>query len=112
MGVLQSYRLPKTDASRSHAIAEKFVPATMVSLKTAELAQEVGSLLVELRRWIKPSVLSDVKVGVIMAIAAIEGGLEKAQTNVKHIENQTLKKDISGRITLVEQSLVELKRLC
>lgn len=110
--VLEAYRLPKTDASRSHAISERFIPATLVPIKTAELAQEVGSLLQLLHPMIKPSVLSDLRVGLFMAVAAIEGGLENARTNVKHIESQSLKKEIADRIASVEQCLVELKSLC
>ena len=111
-GVLQAYRLPKAYVGRSLAIEEKFVAATMVPLRTAELAREVGSLLAALQPLIKPSVGSDLRVGLFMVIAALEGGLENTRTNLKQITNQLLEKEITDRLTVLEQGLVDLKRLC
>ena len=111
-GVLKAYRLPKSDPSRSEAISANLRTATLVPLQTAELANDVGRLLAALRQKTKPSVSSDLKVGLLMSFAAIEGGLENAITNVKQAKNQSLEMEIAGRIRIVEQRLVELRRLC
>jgi glutamate formiminotransferase/formiminotetrahydrofolate cyclodeaminase len=111
-GVLQAYRLPKTDVNRSLTIEENFMAATMIPLRTAELACEVGALLAALRPLTKPSVASDLRVGLFMVIAALEGGLENTRTNIKHITDQLFGVKISDRLTVLEQSLVELRRLC
>ena len=84
----------------------------MVPLRTAELAREVGSLLAALQPLIKPSVGSDLRVGLFMVIAVLEGGLENTRTNLKQITNQLLEKEITDRLTVLEQGLVDLKRLC
>jgi hypothetical protein len=47
-----------------------------------------------------------------MALAAIEGGLENVNANVKQSKIQSLDIEIANRIHIIEQSLVELKGLC
>ena len=111
-GVVRAYRMLKSDPGRPAAILENLRTATLVPLKTAELANDVATLLLSLREKTKPSVSSDLKVGLLMALAAIEGGLENVNTNVKQSKNQSLDSEIANRIHIIEQSLVELKRLC
>lgn len=109
--VIQAYRLPKTDPSRATAIAAALELATKVPLETAEMAREVASLLRMLLAQTKPSVASDLKVGLFMALAAVQGGLENVMENVKSIKNHRLIEDILGHVKAIEQSLVELKGL-
>jgi formiminotetrahydrofolate cyclodeaminase len=111
-GVVQAYRIAKSDPGRPAAILEHLRTATLVPLKTAELARDVATELLALRQKAKPSVLSDLKVGILMSLAAMEGGLENVNTNVKQIKDQSLEAEITDRIHIVEQSLVELRRLC
>ena len=54
---------------------------------------------------------SDLKVGLLLALAAIEGALENVKTNLKSQKNQSLTKDLAIRIQAITQSLVELKGL-
>lgn len=110
--VVQAYRRAKSDPGRPAAISEHLRTATLVPLKTAELARDVATQLLALRQKAKPSVLSDLKVGILMSLAAIEGGLENVSTNVKQIKDQSLEIEIADRIRIVEQSLVELRMLC
>jgi formiminotetrahydrofolate cyclodeaminase len=72
----------------------------------------VAALLLTLRQKTKPSVSSDLKVGLLMSIAAMESGLENVSTNVEQTKNQSLEREMAGRIRIIEQSLVELRRLC
>ena len=110
--VVQAYRRPKSDPGRPAAILENLRTATLVPLKTAELARDAATRLLSLREKTKPSVSSDLKVGLLMALAAIQGGLENVNANVKQSKNQSLDSEIANRIRIIEQSLVELKRLC
>lgn len=110
--VLEGYRMPRSDARREAVITEKLIGASQVPLETAELAHEAAMLLLDIRRWAKASVESDLRVGLFMAIAAIEGGLENARQNIKSLQNQSLADDIPRRIEKLEQSLVQLKALC
>jgi glutamate formiminotransferase / formiminotetrahydrofolate cyclodeaminase len=111
-GVVQAYRMLKSDPGRPAAILETLRTATLVPLKSAELASDVATLLLSLREKTKPSVSSDLKVGLLMALAAIQGGLENVNANVKQSKNQLFDNEIAHRIHVIEQSLVELKRLC
>jgi glutamate formiminotransferase/glutamate formiminotransferase/formiminotetrahydrofolate cyclodeaminase len=111
-GVVRAYRMLKSDPGRQAAIVQNLRTATLVPLKTAELANDVAMLLLALRQKTKPSVSSDLKVGLLMARAAIEGGLENVNTNVKQSKIQSVNSEIANRVHILEQSLVELKRLC
>ena len=110
--VLKAYRVSKSDPERQTAISVSLKKATEVPLETAELAMEVASLLVAVRALAKPSVSSDVKVGMLMAVAAAEGGLENVNVNIKSSVNQMFKSEIADRVRRLERSLVELRGLC
>lgn len=109
--VMRAYRLPKTDASRSEAIVAGLQVATEVPLETASLAGEVAGILRTLSPFVKSSVVSDLKVGLLMARAALEGALENVAVNVKGMKNQNLVDSVESRIQPLRQSLVELKSL-
>lgn len=110
--VVRAYRLPKSESGRQAVILGHMRTATLVPLKTAELAHEVATILVDLKTMTKLSVSSDVKVGMLMALSAMDGGLENVRANVKQTKNQHLETEVGSRIRTVEQSLVELKSLC
>jgi len=110
-GVVTAYRLPKTDSSRPHAIATSLRVASEVPLETATLASETALLLRTLLAQTKPTVVPDLKVGLLMARAAIEGGLENVYANLKSQANQLVVNDLTQRARAIEQRLVELKSL-
>ncbi len=109
--VVRAYRLSKTDGTRAEAISAALRKATEVPLETADLACETASLLRGLLSQIKPTVASDLKVGLLMALAAIEGGLENVMTNLKAQGNQGLLNEITPRVQAIQQRLVDLKAL-
>ncbi|MEW6246734.1 MAG: cyclodeaminase/cyclohydrolase family protein [Nitrospirota bacterium] len=109
--VLRAYRLPKTDQTRADAISAALRKATEVPLETAVLAAETGALLRALLSRVKSSVATDVKVGLRMAVAAIEGARENVTVNIKTQTNQEVVSLISTKLQAVERSLEELKRL-
>jgi glutamate formiminotransferase / formiminotetrahydrofolate cyclodeaminase len=111
-GVVQAYRRPKNDPGRPAAISKHLRTATLVPLQTAERARDVATQLLALREKTKPSVSSDLKVGLLMSLTAMEGGLENVNANVKQTKDQSLEAEIADRIRIIEQSLVELRRLC
>ena len=109
--VMQAYRLPKSDAGRGRAITSSLQLATEVPLMTATLAVETARELRTLLPRIKPSMASDIKVGLLMAVAAIEGGLENVGINLKSLTDQEVLKDLVPRVERLKQSLVELRTL-
>ncbi len=110
-GVVTAYRLPKTDPSRPSAIATSLRVASEVPLETATLASEAATLLRTLLAQTKPTVAPDLKVGLLMARAAIEGGIENVYANLKSQTNQSVVNDLTRRARVIEQCLVELKSL-
>ncbi|MEW6543683.1 MAG: glutamate formimidoyltransferase [Nitrospirota bacterium] len=110
--VVRAYRLPKEDKARSEHIAASLAAATLVPLETATLAGEVASLLRSVMGKTKQSVTPDLRVGLLLAMAAVEGGLENVAVNLKAQSNQQLISDVQGKVAALQQRLVELKRLC
>jgi len=110
--VLNAYRVAKSDPERPQLISMSLKKATEVPLETAESAKEAASLLVAVRALAKPSAASDVKVGMLMALAAADGGIENVNANMKSQINQAFKDEVAGRLRQLKQSLVELKGLC
>jgi formiminotetrahydrofolate cyclodeaminase len=82
-----------------------------VPLSTATLALEVARLLRQLLPRIKPSMASDIKVGLLMALASIEGGLENVGINLKSLPNQQVVRDLLLKVEGIKHSLVDLRRL-
>ncbi len=109
--VLRAYRLPKTDPTRAEAVSAALRVATEVPLETATLAAETGMLLRSLLSHVKSSVATDVKVGLRMAVAAIEGARENVAVNIKSQTNQEVVSQIWTKLQTVERSLEELKGL-
>jgi len=110
-GVLRAYRLPKADPSRPDRISASLHAATEVPLETASLACEVARLLRSVITQTKPSVSADLKVGLFMARAAIQGGLENVATNLKAQTNQDVILETTKKVQGIKESLEELKGL-
>jgi glutamate formiminotransferase/formiminotetrahydrofolate cyclodeaminase len=110
-GVLRAYRLSKNDPQRATAIASSLQGATEVPLTTATLALEAAQLLRQVLPHIKPTMASDLKVGLLMALAAIEGGLENVIINLKALTNQQVIKDFLARVERIKHGLVEIRSL-
>lgn len=109
--VLRAYRLPKHDPGRAKAIASSLQVATEVPLTTATLALEAAQLLRQILPHIKPTMASDLKVGLLMALGAIEGGLENVSINLKSVTNQQVIKDFLPRVERIKHGLVEIRSL-
>lgn len=110
--VLQAYRLPKSDPQRLERISLALQEATDVPLETAGYAQEAAALLYSLLEQAKPAVVTDLRVGIVMAMAAAEGAILNAEINVNTQGNRELKVRSSTAINGLKESLVSLRQLC
>jgi glutamate formiminotransferase/glutamate formiminotransferase/formiminotetrahydrofolate cyclodeaminase len=110
--LLKAHKTPKEQPDRPNTVSNTLLKATEVPLEIAERACEVARILHGLRQVVKPTVYSDLTVGMILAIATIEAGLFTAQTNVKLSTNQLVVESVQVRIIKIRESLEELKRLC
>lgn len=108
---LQAARLPKTDPAREAAMTKGLDGAITVSLEIADLACEAAALLGSLPARTKPSVGPDIKVGLMMALAASEGGLINAEENVKTALNHRVASIFASKISALKERLVDLRKL-
>ena len=111
-GLMDAYKIPKHHPDRPHAILIALQRATEVPLEITELSCEVARFLHTLREGAKPTIQSDLTVGLTLAIAAAQAGLVTANTNTKAQQNHQLTDSIRLRIVRATESLEELRTLC
>ena len=111
-GLMDAYKMPKQHPDRLHAISNALQRATEVPLEITELACEVARFLYTFREGAKPTIQSDLTVGLTIAIAAAQAGLVTVHTNTNAQHNQQLRETMQLRISKATESLEELKVLC
>jgi formiminotetrahydrofolate cyclodeaminase len=111
-GLMDAYKIPKQHPDRLHAISFALQRATEVPLEITELSCEVAQFLHALRKGGKPTIQSDLTVGLTIAIAAARAGLVTVRTNINTQRNQKFIDNIRLRIAKAMESLEELKGLC
>jgi glutamate formiminotransferase/glutamate formiminotransferase/formiminotetrahydrofolate cyclodeaminase len=111
-GLTDAYKMPRQHPDRPHAISTALQRATEVPLEITELSCEVARFLHTLREGMKPTIQSDLTVGLTIAIAAAQAGLVTAKTNVRAQQNQQFIETLQFRIAKAMESLEELKVLC
>ena len=109
---LQATALPKTDPARPLALSSALHVATEIPLAIGELATETGGLLHSCSTKVKPQVQSDIRVGLLLAIASAEAALLTVECNLKIQPNQQLKVSIQPRVHHLRNCLEELRGLC
>jgi glutamate formiminotransferase / formiminotetrahydrofolate cyclodeaminase len=109
---LGAANMAKSDSSRPMALSSALHVATEIPLEIAEQSAEAGTLLHACSSGVKPRVHSDLKVGLMMVIAAVEASLHTANANLKIQPNQQLKRALQARVQQVAENLEELKALC
>jgi glutamate formiminotransferase/formiminotetrahydrofolate cyclodeaminase len=111
-GLMAAYKMPKQHLDRPRAISIALQRATEVPLEITERSCEVARLLRTLREGAKPTIQSDLTVGLTIAVAAAQAGLVTVSTNAKHQQNHQLTETVRLRIERATESLEELKVLC
>jgi glutamate formiminotransferase len=91
--VMAAHRLPKATATeqqqRENAIQESLRRAAEVPLEVARRAAQVFARLRQLEAISSPSMLSDVRVGQLMAAAAVRGAVANVEINLESISDVT-----------------------
>lgn len=111
-GLMDAYKIPKQHPDRPHAISIALHRATEVPLEITERSCEVARFLHTLREGGKPTIQSDLTVGLTIAIAAAQAGIATVHTNINTQRNQQLIESMQLRIVKARESLEELKLLC
>lgn len=96
--VSAAYRLPKDQAGRDEAIQQALRGATEVPLDVAERAAEIRKLLNELQPITRPNMASDLKVGLLLAEAALEGARANVEINLASITDQAFVASVRDRL--------------
>ena len=109
---IDAARLPHSDPDRPTAVSSALHVATEIPLEIAERSAEAGVLLHACAGRVKSRVRSDLRVGLIVALAAGEAGLHTAKENLKLQPNQRLKESLQRRIGQVTENLEDLRALC
>jgi glutamate formiminotransferase/formiminotetrahydrofolate cyclodeaminase len=107
--VMAALKLPKESAeeqSRRDAAMESATRhAAEVPMETALAAVEVFEKLVQLESMAAPSMLSDLRVGRLMAAAATRGALENVAINLASIRDSSYISEMKSRAAAVEARL-------
>lgn len=109
---LRATALPNSDPTRPMALSSTLHVATEIPLAIGELATETGGLLHRCSTSVKPRVLPDMKVGLLLALAAAEAMLHTVEWNLKIQPNQRLKASLQARVQQLRNCLEELRGLC
>ena len=90
--VMAAYKFPRAtsheEAAREAAVQSALQGAAAVPLEVARRAAEVFDTLGQLESISSPSMSSDVKVGRLLAAAAVEGALENVRINSESITDE------------------------
>jgi methenyltetrahydrofolate cyclohydrolase len=106
---MAAFRLPKSTAEEQQKRAEAIQQATRgaaeVPMQTAEAASALFALLGQLEPFISPSMMSDLRVGRLMAAAAVRGALENVSINLDSITDAAYVGSMRGRAAAIEERL-------
>jgi glutamate formiminotransferase / formiminotetrahydrofolate cyclodeaminase len=107
--VLAARKMPKKTAEertrREEALDRATRHASEIPMETAIAAVEVFEMLVQLEALAAPSMLSDLHVGRLMAVAAARGALENVTSNIASIGDSAYVLDMKSRVAAVEARL-------
>jgi glutamate formiminotransferase / formiminotetrahydrofolate cyclodeaminase len=107
--VLAAFRLPKgtpeEERAREKAIQQATEGAAEVPLEVAERALAVYERLGQLEAISSPSMLSDLRVGRMMAAAAVRGALENVAINLESLTDAKTVAALRDRAAAIEKRL-------
>lgn len=109
---LAATQLPETDPERYVAVSSALHVATEIPLEMAERSAEAATLLAASFAAAKPRLRSDLQVGFLLAVAAVQATLHTANENIKIQKNQELSKALLPRLREVGRNVEELRALC
>jgi glutamate formiminotransferase / formiminotetrahydrofolate cyclodeaminase len=105
--VMAAYKLPRStsdeERDREAAIQKSLQGAAIVPLEVARRAADVFDMLGQLEPISSPSMLSDVKVGRLLASAAVQGALENVRINLESITDEKFAARMRAESASLEQ---------
>ena len=110
--VLQARKLPSNHPDRAVQLSSGVLGAIETPMEIVKLCCEVIPLLRGLLAHAKPELQPDLKMGIQLADAVIDGCVAMVEENMKGQPNQQLIVAIRERFAVAEQMLVDAKSLC
>lgn len=95
-------------AEKDRVLQEALVQATRVPLAIAECSLEGIRLLEQYAKKGSRLVVSDAGVGAVFCKASLQGAKLNVMINLKLMKNEELKKELSGRMTVIEEEGLKL----
>jgi formiminotetrahydrofolate cyclodeaminase len=109
--VMAAYKLPKDtselERQRDAAIQQALYGAASVPLEVARAAAEVFDRLGQLESISSPSMYSDIRVGRLMAAAAVRGALENVAINLESITDSEFVTRLRAESTTLSARVAE-----
>jgi formiminotetrahydrofolate cyclodeaminase len=110
--VLQARKLPQGHPDRAVQLSSGQLGAIETPLEIVKCCCEVVPLLRGLLTQAKPELQPDLKMGIQLADAVIDGCVAMVEENMKAQPSQQLVASIRQRFAVAEQMLVDAKSLC
>lgn len=110
--VLQARKLPQGHPDRAVQLSSGQLGAIETPLEIVKCCCEVVPLLRGLLTQAKPELQPDLKMGIQLADAVIDGCVAMVEENMKAQPSQQLVATIRQRFAVAEQMLVDAKSLC
>lgn len=95
--VVKAYKAARDSSNGDAGILEALKGATNVPLQVAERSREVAAILESLKAITDPKMASDLKVGLALAQAAVEGALANVEINLESLTDAGFTAEIRKR---------------
>lgn len=99
--LIKVYKIPSDDPQKPALMENALHEAASVPMEIAELAARTIELLFDIRPYIKPSIISDIAVGSVMAGAALKGAALNVKINCSAMTDRDYAEQLENRITLL-----------
>ena len=104
-GFISSLKIPKEDLQRKTKIEESLQKATLIPLSVAEKGIKLLSIIEGIIPDVNKKTLPDLKVGLLMALCAVEGALEYVSVNTSSLSDQAFVKSCKEKTDQIKVSL-------
>lgn len=101
--VVKAYKAAKDSSNGDASVLEALKGATSVPLSVAERSREVAGILESLKAITNPKMASDLKVGLALAGAAIEGALANVDINLESLSDAGFVNDVRKRTAKLQR---------
>ncbi len=102
---ISTLKIPKDNPQRKVKIEESLQKATLIPLSVAEKGIKLLSIIEGIIPDVNRKTLPDIKVGILMAICAVEGAVEYVLVNTASLSEQTFKESCKEKTDQIKTSL-------